>query len=116
MPKSFWENPIAHELEVAGTHVNTPIYGYCGLDLDEECDKFRACYTCRFFVAKPEKLPQYIKQRDELRKKQERALAEGHGVLVEQFARQSDQLDKIILLKHLNINYLNKIFLMLVVG
>ncbi|MDJ0536299.1 MAG: hypothetical protein QNJ70_28065 [Xenococcaceae cyanobacterium MO_207.B15] len=55
MPKSFWENPIAHELEVAGTHVNTPIYGYCGLDLDEECDKFRACYTCRFFVAKPEK-------------------------------------------------------------
>lgn len=69
MPKSFWENPVAHELEVAGTHVNTPIYGYCGLDLDAECDKFRACYTCRFFVAKPEKLSQYIQQRDELREK-----------------------------------------------
>ena len=97
MPKSFWENPVAHELELAGTHVNTPIYGYCGLDLDEECDKFRACYTCRFFVAKPEKLPQYIKQRDELREKQERAKREGHGVLVEQFGTQADQLDKIIL-------------------
>ena len=96
MPKSFWENPVAHELEVAGTHVNTPIYGYCGLDLDEECDKFRACYTCRFFVAKPEKLSQYMQQRDELREKQEQALANGHGVLVEQFARQADQLDKII--------------------
>lgn len=96
MPKSFWDNPVAHELEVAGTHVNTPIYGYCGLDLDEECDKFRACYTCRFFVAKPEKLSQYVSLRDELREKQERALANGHGVLVEQFARQADQLDKII--------------------
>lgn len=96
MPKSFWDNPVAHELEVAGTHVNTPIYGYCGLDLDEECDKFRACYTCRFFVAKPEKLSQYVNLRDELRDKQERALANGHGVLVEQFARQADQLDKII--------------------
>ncbi len=97
MPKSFWNNPVAHELEVAATHVNTPIYGYCGLDLDEECDKFRACYTCRFFVAKPEKLFQYVNLRDELRAKQERALANGHGVLVEQFARQADQLDKIIL-------------------
>ena len=97
MPKSFWENPIAHELEVAGTHVNTPIYGYCGLDLDKECDKFRACYTCRFFVPKPEKLPQYIKQRDELRDKQERAKREGHSVLVEQFGTQADQLDKFIL-------------------
>lgn len=96
MPKSFWDNPVAHELEVAGTHVNTPIYGYCGLDLDEECDKFRACYTCRFFVAKPEKLSQYVNLRDELRDKQEQALANGHGVLVEQFARQADQLDKVI--------------------
>jgi hypothetical protein len=64
--------------------------------LDEECDKFRACYTCRFFVPKPEKLPQYVNLRDELRNKQERALANGHGVLVEQFVRQADQLDKII--------------------
>lgn len=96
MPKSFWENPTAHELEVAGTHVNTPIYGYCGLDLDQECEKFRACYTCRFFVAKPEKLSEYIKQRDELREKQEQVLANGHSVLVEQFSRQADTLDNII--------------------
>ena len=97
LPKSFWDNPVAHELKVSGTHVNTPIYGYCGLDLDEECDKFRACYTCRFFVAKPEKLSQYIELRNQLREKQEQALANGHSVLVEQFARQANQLDKIIL-------------------
>ncbi|BAZ46968.1 hypothetical protein NIES4102_40140 (plasmid) [Chondrocystis sp. NIES-4102] len=95
-PKSFWEKPQAHKLELSGTHINTPIYGYCGLDLDQDCHKFRACYTCGNFVATPEKLPQYIKTRDELRGKQSKALAAGQDVLVEQFARQADQLDKII--------------------
>ena len=57
-PKSFWEKPQAHKLELSGTHINTPIYGYCGLDLDQDCHKFRACYTCGNFVATPEKLPQ----------------------------------------------------------
>jgi integrase/transcription elongation factor Elf1 len=96
MPKSFWENPTAHELILSGTHVNTPIYGYCGLPLEEDCEKFRACYTCCCFVSKPEKLPLYIQQRDELREKESQALEEGHDVLVEQFGSQADQLDKII--------------------
>jgi site-specific recombinase XerD/transcription elongation factor Elf1 len=96
LPKSFWENPQAHKLELAGTHINTPITGYCGLPLDEECTKFRACFTCLCFVPVPEKLPEYIKTRDELRGKQIKALANGHDVLVEQFGRQADQLDKII--------------------
>ena len=96
MPKSFWENPKAHELELSGTHINTPIYGYCSLELDRECQKFRTCYTCRLFVPKSEKLSLYIKQRDELRDKEKEALANGHDVLVEQFSRQADRLDRII--------------------
>ena len=95
-PKSFWEMPQAHKLELSQTHINTPIYGYCGLDLDQDCHKFRACYTCLCFVATPEKLPQYIKTRDELRGKQSKALVAGQDVLVEQFGTQADQLDKII--------------------
>jgi integrase len=96
LPKSFWEKPQAHKLELSGTHINTPIYGYCGLSLDQDCHKFRACYTCQSFVAVPEKLPQYIKTRDELKSKESEALASGHEVLVEQFGRQAEQLDKII--------------------
>lgn len=96
MPKSFWENPRAHQLELEGNYINTPIYGYCGLPLDQLCDKFRACYTCSHFAATADKLPTYIKLRDELRAKESRALQEGHDVLVEQFGRQADQLDEII--------------------
>lgn len=96
LPKSFWETPVAHKLELAGTHINTPIYGYCGLPLDEDCEKFRACYTCQSFVAAREKLPQYIKIRDELRGKQTTVTANGYDVLVEQFGRQADQLDLIV--------------------
>jgi integrase/transcription elongation factor Elf1 len=95
-PKSFWENPTAHKLELSGTHINTPIYGYCGLAIGEACYKFRACYTCNSFVATIEKLPQYINTRDELRTKQAKALSLGQEVLVEQFGKQADQLDKII--------------------
>lgn len=97
MPKSFWENPRAHQLELTGDHINTPIYGFCGLPLDQNCDKFRACYTCNCFAATLEKLPLYIKTRDELRAKQSKAKLNGHDVLVEQFERQADQLDKIII-------------------
>ncbi|WP_238361174.1 tyrosine-type recombinase/integrase [Iningainema tapete] len=96
MPKSFWQNPRAHELNIPSDHINTPIYGYCGLPLDEDCNKFRACLTCGCFAAIPEKLPLYIKNRDELRAKESRARVNGHDVLVEQFSRQADQLDKII--------------------
>jgi hypothetical protein len=69
-PKSFWENPTAHKLELGDTHINTPIYGYCGLPLDQDCHKFRACYTCQSFVATIDKLPEYVNVRDELRGKQ----------------------------------------------
>ena len=96
LPRSFWKNPQAHKLELGSNHINTPIYGYCGLPLDVRCDKFRACYTCHNFVAVPEKLSQYIKTRDELRGKQSKALTAGQDVLVEQFGTQADQLDKII--------------------
>ncbi|BAY84353.1 hypothetical protein NIES267_55930 [Calothrix parasitica NIES-267] len=96
MPSSFWENPSAHQIELSGDHINTPIYGFCGLPLDERCDKFRACYTCSCFVAQTEKLSQYLKIRAELRDKESRAASAGHDVLVEQFGRQADQLDKII--------------------
>ncbi len=96
LPKSFWENPRAHELDLPGDHINTPIYGYCGLPLDQDCEKFRACYTCRCFAATQQKLPLYIKTRDELRAKESRAKANGQDVLVEQYGRQADQLDKII--------------------
>ncbi|GAA6614381.1 tyrosine-type recombinase/integrase [Scytonema sp. NUACC26] len=96
MPKSFWENPRAHQLELEGNHINTPIYGYCGLPLDRCCNKFRACYTCSHFVATADKLQTYIKLRDLLRAKESTALTQGHDVLVEQFARQADQIDKII--------------------
>ncbi len=95
-PKSFWKTPQAHKLELEGTHINTPIYGFCGLTLDEDCHKFRACYTCPCFIGAPEKLPQYINIRDELRVKESNAKANGQEVLVEQFGRQADQLDKII--------------------
>ena len=96
LPKSFWKTPTAHKLELSGMHINTPIYGFCGLSLNQDCYKFRACYTCSSFVATPEKLSQYILTRDELRTKESGAKANGQEVLVEQFGRQADQLDKII--------------------
>jgi integrase len=96
LPKTFWENPYAHQLELPGDHINTPIYGYCGLPLEQACDKFRACYTCSCFLAIPEKLPLYIKTRDELRAKEFKVRQNGADVLVEQYQRQADQLDKII--------------------
>lgn len=95
-PKSFWNNPTAHKLELAGTHINTPIYGYCGIPLDQDCHKFRACYTCQSFVATIEKLPQYVNTRDELQDKSAKAMSAGQEVLVEQFSIQAEQLDKII--------------------
>ena len=96
MPKTFWENPTAHQLKLDGNQINTPIYGFCGLPLDQRCNKFRACYTCSHFAAAPEKHSQYIQVRDELRAKEAKALTNGHDVLVEQYGAQADQLDKII--------------------
>ena len=96
LPKSFWDNPTAHKLDLPSDHINTPIYGYCGLALDKRCDKFRACYTCACFVATNEKLAQYKKVRNELREKESNALNNGHDVLVELFGKQALQLDQII--------------------
>lgn len=96
MPDSFWKNPTAHKLDLPSDHINTPIYGYCGLPLDQRCDKFRACYTCSCFVATQEKLPLYKKVLSQLTQKKKNALADGHDVLVEQFSKQAEQLDKII--------------------
>jgi hypothetical protein len=96
LPKSFWQNPRAHELDLPGDHINTPIYGFCGLPLDERCDKFRACYTCPCFFPTSEKLPLYIRICNELRAKESKAKANGQDVLVEQFGRQAAQLDKVI--------------------
>ena len=96
LPRSFWKNRQAYKLELPSDHINTPIYGYCGLPLEQGCDKFRACYTCINFVATLEKLPQYIKTRNELRAKESRAKSHGQDVLVEQFGKQADQLEKII--------------------
>jgi len=97
LPSSFLMNSRAHQLDLSSDHINTPIYGYCSLPLDQECHKFRACYTCRCFVATSEKLSLYIRTRDELRAKQSRAREAGQDVLVEQFGSQADQLDKIII-------------------
>ena len=96
MPKSFWENPTAHQLDLIEDNINTPIYGYCSLPLDQRCDKFRACYTCSCFVATQDKLSQYKKVRSQLKEKENNASLNGHDVLVEQFGRQAEQLDKII--------------------
>ena len=96
LPQSFWENQTAHKVELSGTHLNTPIYGFCGQPLTQDCHKFRACYTCNNFVATIEKLPQYINSRNELREKEAQAMSKGQAVPVEQYSRQADQLDKII--------------------
>jgi len=96
LPKSFWQNPRAHELNLPSDPINTPIYGFCGLPLDERCNKFRACYTCGCFFPTLEKLPLYIKTRDGLRAKEARAREAGQDVLVAQLGRQADQLDRVI--------------------
>lgn len=96
LPRSFWEKPQAHKLNLSATHINTPILGYCGLPLDVKCDKGRACFTCASFVADSRLLNQYANSRDELREKQALALENGHSVMEEQYRVQADQLDKII--------------------
>lgn len=60
LPKTFQQNPNAHTLSYED-HINTPIYGYCGLPLNEDCPHWRACYTCPSFVARRELLPDYIR-------------------------------------------------------
>lgn len=96
LPKTFWQNPQAHKLELSGDHINTPIYGACGLPLDQECEKFGACYPCNNFVPTSDKLPQYKKVRDELYRKKDRAKADGHDLLFEKYELQLTHLEAII--------------------
>jgi site-specific recombinase XerC len=96
LPETFQKTPNAHTLAVPGDHINTPIYGYCGLPLDEECLHWKACYTCPSFVARREQLPDYVRIRDELRAKQARAEQNGETARVDQFKQQADSLDAVI--------------------
>lgn len=96
LPETFQKTPNAHTLAVPGDHINTPIYGYCGLPLDEECLHWKACYTCPSFVARREQLPDYIRIRDELRAKQARAEQNGETIKIDQFKQQADSLDAVI--------------------
>ena len=95
LPKTLQENPQAHTLAY-DDHINTPIYGYCGLSLDQDCPHWKACYTCPSFVARREQLPDYIRVRDLLREKQARAAQKGQTAMVDQFKQQADSLEAII--------------------
>ena len=96
LPKTLQENPAAHTLAIPEDHINTPIYGFCGLALDRDCPHWKACYTCRSFVARKELLPDYIKIRDRLRDKQFFAEERGQTALIDQFKQQADSLDVIV--------------------
>ena len=96
LPATLQSNPNAHTLAIPDDHINTPIYGYCGLSLDQDCPHWKACYTCPSFVARQELLPDYIKVRDLLRDKQTRAEEKGETALIDQFKQQADSLDTVI--------------------
>jgi integrase len=96
LPKTLQTNPNAHTLAIPDDHINTPIYGYCGLSLDQDCPHWKACYTCPSFVARRELLPDYINVRDLLRDKQARAEDKGETALIDQFKQQADSLDTVI--------------------
>lgn len=96
LPKTLQENPAAHTIAIPEDHINTPIYGFCGLALDKDCPHWKACYTCRSFVARKELLPDYIKIRDRLRDKQSVAEERGQTALIDQFKQQADSLDVIV--------------------
>lgn len=96
LPVTFRTNPVAHELDFPEDHINTPIYGFCGLPLGPDCVKGRACYTCRHFIATLDKVPLYIQQRAKLRQKQLNAQKQGQSVMVDIYKQQADTLDKIL--------------------
>ena len=96
LPTTLQENPAAHTIAIPEDHINTPIYGFCGLALDRDCPHWKACYTCPSFVARKELLPDYIKIRDRLRDKQSVAEERGQTALIDQFKQQADSLDVIV--------------------
>jgi hypothetical protein len=81
---------------VIPNHINTLIYGFCGLPLDQQCPHPKACYSCPSFVARKELLPDYIKIRNELRDKQSLAEQEHQTTLSDQYQQEADRLDIII--------------------
>ena len=66
------------------------------MPLDRDCPHWKACYTCRSFVARKELLPDYIKIRDRLRDKQSIAEERGQTALIDQFKQQADSLYVIV--------------------
>ena len=96
LPETLQSNPKAHTLAIPDDQIDTPIYGYCGLSLDQDCPHSKACYTCPSFVARRELLPDYIKVRDLLREKQARAEKKCETAQVDQFKQQADSLDTVI--------------------
>lgn len=96
LPKTLQDNPASHTIAIPEDSINIPIYGFCGLPLNRECPHWKACYTCRSFVARIELLPDYIKIRDSLRDKQNTAHSSGQTALIDQFKQQADSLDVII--------------------
>ncbi len=96
LPQTLQDNPNYHTLAIPEAHINTPIYGYCGLPLNEDCPHWKACYTCPSFVARQELLPDYINIRNKLRDKQFRSEEKGETVKVDQFRQQAESLEVII--------------------
>lgn len=96
LPETLHQTPNAHTLAIPEDHINTPIYGYCGLSLDQDCPHWKACYTCPSFIAHRQLLPDYINIRDKLKEKQFRAEQNGETVKVDQFKQQADSLDIVI--------------------
>jgi integrase len=96
LPKTLQKNPAAHTIAIPEDHINTPIYGFCGLALDRDCPHWKACYTCRSFVARKELLPDYIKIRERLKDKQSVAEERGQTALIDQYTQQADSLDVIV--------------------
>ncbi len=96
LPQTLKNNPNSHTLAIPEDQINTPIYGYCGLPLNEDCLHWKACYTCPSFVARQELLPDYIKIRNKLRDKQFRSSEKVETVKVDQFHQQAESLEVII--------------------
>jgi integrase len=95
LPKTLQNNPNSHTIDIPN-HINTLIYGFCGLPLDQQCPHPKACYSCPSFVARKELLPEYIKIYNELRDKQSLAEQEQQATLSDQFQQEADRLELII--------------------
>ena len=97
LPDTLQEKPSLHVLAIPDDdHVNTPIYGYCGLPLDQQCPHWKACYTCPSFIAQKELLPSYVSIRNKLQEKNIKAQKRGETIKADLFQQQADSLNTII--------------------